>query len=83
MGRQGYVLLRRRWVFHLKRRGDALMGYHCYVLLGHHHDGPTRCRGDEPLRRLGHVPGRRHWVFHLRRNCDVVGTYKETPLRRR
>ena len=26
---------------------------------------------------------RRRWVFHLRRTCDVAGTYRETPLRRR
>ena len=83
MGRRGYVPLRRlvdismrrRWVFHLR--------HHCYVLLRCPHDVPIRCGGDVPLRRLADVPSRRRWVFHLRRNCDVVGTYRETLLRRR
>ena len=66
----------------LRRRGEALMGHRCYVLLRRHHDVPIRCRGDISLRRLGDVPQRRHWVFHLRRNCNVTGMYRETSLRR-
>ena len=59
------------------------MGRHCYVLLRRCHNVPIGCRGDVPLRRLGDLPPRRRWVFHLRRTCDVAGTYRETPLRRR
>ena len=44
---------------------------------------PIRRRGGKPLRCLGDVPLRLRWVFHLRRTCDVVGTYRETSLRRR
>ena len=58
------------------------MGRRCYVLLRRHHDVPIKCRGDVPLRRLGDVPPKRRWVFHLRRTYDVVGTYRETSLRR-
>ena len=56
----------------LRRRGDALIGHHCYVLLRRRHDVPIRCRGDVPLRRLGDVPRKLRRVFHLRRNCDVL-----------
>ena len=91
MGRQGYVPLRclgdiplkLRWVFHLRRRVDALMGRRCCVLLRRCHHVPIRCCGDVPLRPLGDVPPRRCWVFHLRRTCDLTGTYRETSLRRR
>ena len=55
----------------------------CYVLLRRRYDVPIRRRRDTPLRRLGDVPTRRRWVLHLRRTCDVVGTYRETSLRRR
>ena len=34
------------------------------------------------MRRPSDVPLRRRWVFHLRRPCDVIGTYRETSLRR-
>ena len=60
-----------------------MMGRRCYVLLRRRYDVPIRRRRDAPLRRLGDVPSRRRWVFHLRRTCDVTGTYRETPLRRR
>ena len=66
----------------LRRRRDALMGRHCYVLLKRCHDVPRRCRGDVPLRRLGDVPPRRRWVLHLRHTCNVAGTYRGTSLRR-
>ena len=66
----------------LRRRGDVMMGRRCYVLLRRRYDVPIRRRGDAPLRRLGGVPSRRRWVFHLRRTCDVIGTYRETSLRR-
>ena len=59
------------------------MGRRCYVLLRRRYDVPIRRRRDAPLRRLGNVPSRRRRVFHLRRNCDVIGTYRETSLRRR
>ena len=89
MGRRGYVPrrhlrgvpLRRRWVFHLRRRGAVLIGRHCYILLRRHHDVPRRRRGVVPLTRLGDVPPRRRWMFHLRPTCDVSGTYRETSLR--
>ena len=35
------------------------------------------------MRRLNDIPSRRRWVFHLRGTCDLVGTYRETSLRRR
>ena len=47
----------------LKRRGDVLMGRHCYVLLRRGYDVPIRRRGDLPLRRLGDVPSRRLGCF--------------------
>ena len=50
----------------LRRRGDVMMGRHCYVLLRRRDDVPIRRRGDAPLRRLGDVLSRRHWVFHFR-----------------
>ena len=65
----------------LRRRGDALMGRRCYVILRRCFDVPIKCRGDVPLRCPGDVPQRRRWVFHLRRNSDVAGTYRETSLR--
>ena len=67
----------------LRRRRDALMGRRCYVLLRPCHDFPIRCRGDVLLRRLWDVPPRRRWVFHLRHTCNIIGTYRETSLRRR
>ena len=60
-----------------------MMGRRCYVLLRRRYDVPIRRRGDARLRRLGDVPSRRHWEFHLRRTCYVIGTYRETLLRRR
>ena len=66
----------------LRRCGDVQMGRRCYVLLRCRYDVPIR-RGDVPLRRFGDVPSRRRWVFHLGRTCDVIGTYRETSLRRR
>ena len=67
------------------------MGRRHYVPLRRRHNIPIRRREDVPLRRLGDVLLRRCWVFHLSgcwvfrvsRTCDVAGTYKETPLRRR
>ena len=59
------------------------MGHRHYIPLRHCHNIPIRRCGDVPLGRLGDVPLRRRWVFHLRRTCDVAGTYRETPLRRR
>ena len=59
------------------------MGHRCYVLLRCRYDVPTRRRGEVPLRRLGDVPSRRRWVVYLGRTFDVVGTYRETSLRRR
>ena len=67
----------------LRRRGDVMMGRHCYVLLRRHYDVPIRRHRDAPLRHLGDVPSRHRWVFHLRRTCDVAGMHKETSLRRR
>ena len=59
------------------------MGRRCYVLLRCRYDVPTRRRGEVPLRRLGDVPSRPRWVVYLGRTFDVVGTYRETSLRRR
>ena len=67
----------------LRRREEALMGRSCHVLLRRLHDVPIRRPGDVPLRRLGDVPWRHRWVFHLRRTCDIIGTKRETSLRRR
>ena len=67
---------------YFRRRGDVLMGLHCYVFLRRCQDVPIRRSGDVPLRRLGDVPLRRRWVFHLRPTYDVTGTYRETSLRR-
>ena len=58
-----------------RRYRDVLMGRPGYV--------PLRRLDDVLLRRLGDVPPRRRWVLHLRRTCDLVGTYRETSLRRR
>ena len=55
----------------------------CYVLLRRRDNVPIRRRGGVPLRRLGDVPSRRRWVLYLRRTCEVVGTCRETSLRRR
>ena len=65
-----------------RRRGDVMMGPHCYVLLRHRYNIPIRHCGDVPLSRLGDVPSRRCWVFHLRRTYDVAETCRETSLRR-
>ena len=66
----------------LRRRGDVMMGRHCYVLLRRRYDVPIRRRRDAPLRRLGDVLSRRCWVFLLRRTCNVAGMYRETSLQR-
>ena len=53
-----------------------------YILLRPRHDVPIRRWRDVPLRPLSNVPPRRSLVFRLRRTCDVVGTSRETLLRR-
>ena len=68
------------WV---RRCGNLLMGRRHYIPLRYCHNIPIRRCGDVPLGRLGDVPLGRRWVFHLRRTCDVAGTYREMPLRRR
>ena len=54
-----------------------------YVLLRRRHDVPIRCCGDVSMRCLNDIPSRHPWVFHLRGTCDLVGTYRDTSLRRR
>ena len=76
---QELYMVRSRW----RRREDVPRRRRCYIFLGRRHDGPIRCRGDVPVKCLGDVPSRRRWVFYLRRTCQVAGTYRETPLRRR
>ena len=62
----------------LRRRGDVLIGRHCYILSRRRHNCPIRRCADVPLRHLGNVPSRRRWVFYLRQTCEVAGTYSET-----
>ena len=65
---------------YLRRLGDVLMGRPYSVLLRRRHDVPIKLCREVPLKRLGDGLC---WVFHLRRTCDVAGTSREMPLRRR